>query len=281
MKEFMNIDETAVQKVSLEGLDSYKVAKMIDHSLLHPAMTDEEFEAECQVAIRCDVGAVCVKPYHVKRAAELMAGTDILVSAVIAFPHGNSTMEIKLAEAKQVLDDGATEVDYVINMGKAIAAEFGEVRIPDWTADQPGADTRLEALCSGWGIQKRLRKPGYVPVDSSLNELCEGETEILDCKMLEQVVHAGDAFAIAETDRVAKSLAIALTDVLCLFQPQYIAIGGGVSLTGEPLFERIRLHVKEREFVSNTGRYEIVPCQLGEDVVLVGALLLASGGINS
>ena len=53
MKEFMEIDETAVKKVSIAGLDSYKVAKMIDHSLLHPAMTDEEFEAECQVALEC------------------------------------------------------------------------------------------------------------------------------------------------------------------------------------------------------------------------------------
>lgn len=123
----LKMDKATFPKVSLDGLDSYKIAKMVDHSLLHPAMTDAEFEAECQVALDCNVGAICVKPYHVKRAAELMAGTDILVSAVVAFPHGNSTMEIKLAETRQVLEDGATEVDYVINMGKAISGDWAYV----------------------------------------------------------------------------------------------------------------------------------------------------------
>lgn len=126
MSEIM-IDKETFPKVSTEGLDSYKIAKMVDHSLLHPSMTDAEFEAECAVAIKYNVGAVCVKPYHTKRAAELMAGTDIKVAAVIGFPHGNSTTEIKLAECKQVLDDGATEVDFVINIGKAVGGDWAYV----------------------------------------------------------------------------------------------------------------------------------------------------------
>ena len=73
----VKFDESTFPKVSLDGLDSAKIAKMVDHSLLHPSMTDAEFEAECKVALEYNVGAVCVKPYHVKRAAELMAGTDI------------------------------------------------------------------------------------------------------------------------------------------------------------------------------------------------------------
>ena len=121
----LNKDE--FPKVSLEGLDSHKIAKMVDHSLLHPSMTDAEFEAECEVAKKYNVGAVCVKPYHVKRAAELMAGTDIQVSAVIAFPHGNSTTEIKLAEAEQVCRDGATEVDMVVNIGKVVGGDWSYV----------------------------------------------------------------------------------------------------------------------------------------------------------
>lgn len=56
-----------------------------------------------------------------------MAGTDILVSAVVAFPHGNSTTEIKLAEAEQVLRDGATEVDVVVNIGKVISGDWAYV----------------------------------------------------------------------------------------------------------------------------------------------------------
>lgn len=124
MSKEIEIDENTYVKVGLEGLDSYKVAKMVDHSLLHPAMTDEEFEAECKVAVECNVGAVCVKPYHTRRAAELMAGTDIIVSAVVAFPHGNSTLDIKLAETRQVLEDGATEVDFVINIGKVVGEDW-------------------------------------------------------------------------------------------------------------------------------------------------------------
>lgn len=120
----IELKEENFPKVSLVGLDSRKIAKMVDHSLLHPSMTDEEFEAECAIAKKYDVGAVCVKPYHVKRAAELMAGTDIQVSAVVSFPHGNSTTEIKLAETKQVLDDGATEVDIVVNIGKVVGGDW-------------------------------------------------------------------------------------------------------------------------------------------------------------
>jgi deoxyribose-phosphate aldolase len=120
----VEMDEKSFPKVSLEGLDSAKIAKMVDHSLLHPAMTDEEFEAECATALEYNVGAVCVKPYHAKRAAELMAGSDVMVSAVVSFPHGNSTTEIKLAEAEQVLRDGATEVDVVVNIGKVVSGDW-------------------------------------------------------------------------------------------------------------------------------------------------------------
>lgn len=123
----IEINKDTFPKVSLDGLDSHKIAKMVDHSLLHPAMTDAEFEAECAVARKYNVGAVCVKPYHVKRAAELMAGTDIQISAVIAFPHGNSTTEIKLAEAEQVCQDGATEVDMVVNIGKVVSGDWAYV----------------------------------------------------------------------------------------------------------------------------------------------------------
>jgi deoxyribose-phosphate aldolase len=119
--------ENDFKKYSTEGLDSKKIAKMVDHSLLHPALTDAELESECAKAVRYNVGAVCVKPYHTKRAVQLLAGSDVLVSAVIAFPHGNSATEIKLAECRQVLDDGAMEVDMVINIGKAISGDWDYV----------------------------------------------------------------------------------------------------------------------------------------------------------
>lgn len=160
------------------------------------------------------------------------------------------------------------------------AAEIGHTYIPDWTSQVPGADSKLEVLCSGWGIEARLRKPGYVPENSLLFGMCRGDVQKLSCKMLEEAVYAKDAFAMRELDLVAKGISTALTSVLCLFQPERIAVGGGVALMGEPLFERIRLHTKNREFVTNTGRYDIVPCKLGETVVINGVLLLAAEALN-
>ncbi len=73
---------------------SYReLAKMIDHSLLHPSMTDAEAEAGCRLAAEYDVASVCVKPYFVPRAVELLQGTDVIVGCVIGFPAGNSSTE--------------------------------------------------------------------------------------------------------------------------------------------------------------------------------------------
>jgi len=96
------------------------IAKMIDHSLLHPTMTDAIITDGIALARRFDVATVCVKPYSTRMAAEMLAGSDVGVCAVIAFPHGNSTTDLKLAETQQVLDDGATEVDMVVNIGKVL-----------------------------------------------------------------------------------------------------------------------------------------------------------------
>jgi deoxyribose-phosphate aldolase len=69
-----------------------EIAKMIDHSLLHPTLTDDELREGCELAKKYDVASVCIKPYAVKMAVELLTGTDVLVGTVIGFPHGNSTI---------------------------------------------------------------------------------------------------------------------------------------------------------------------------------------------
>jgi len=159
------------------------------------------------------------------------------------------------------------------------AGELGQIRIADWTVKEPGQDDRLEALCSGWAIEKRLRTPGYVPEYSVLMQLCDGDVTALNCAVLGKAVGENDPFAIGELNHVAKGMSMALADVLCLFQPERIAIGGGVSLIGEPLFELLRKYTQERQFVSNEGNYNIVQCELGEAIVLQGSILLASGNI--
>jgi deoxyribose-phosphate aldolase len=101
-----------------------ELAKMIDHSLLHPAMTDRELEDGCRLAAEYGVASVCIKPYGVKRAVELLEGTGVIVGCVIGFPHGNSLTECKRYEAELACRDGATELDMVINIGKALSGDW-------------------------------------------------------------------------------------------------------------------------------------------------------------
>jgi len=106
---------------------------MIDHSILHPTMTDGILEKECAVARKYSVASVCVKPYMVTHAVELLKGTDVAVGCVIGFPHGNSTPAVKVFEAVQACNDGASEIDMVINIGKALSGDWiyveNEVRV--------------------------------------------------------------------------------------------------------------------------------------------------------
>ena len=104
-----------------------QLAKMIDHSLLHPTMTDQELEDGCRLAAKYGVASVCIKPYAVKRAAELLKGSNVLVGAVIGFPHGNSCTESKRYETELACRDGATEIDMVINIGKALSGDWEHV----------------------------------------------------------------------------------------------------------------------------------------------------------
>ncbi|MBP9903829.1 MAG: deoxyribose-phosphate aldolase [Verrucomicrobia subdivision 3 bacterium] len=104
-----------------------QLAKMIDHSLLHPTMTDQELEAGCKLAAKYGVASVCIKPYATKRAAELLKGTGVLVGAVIGFPHGNSCTESKRYETELACQDGAREIDMVINLGKALSGDWDYV----------------------------------------------------------------------------------------------------------------------------------------------------------
>ena len=105
-----------------------QLAKMIDHSLLHPTMTDQELEDGCKLAAKYGVASVCIKPYAVKRAADLLRGTGVFVGAVIGFPHGNSTTECKRYETELACKDGAVEIDMVINLGKALSGDWDYIQ---------------------------------------------------------------------------------------------------------------------------------------------------------
>lgn len=103
------------------------LAKMIDHSLLHPTMTDAEIQKGLELAVKYKVATCCVKPYSVVQARKALAGSGVGVCAVMGFPHGNSTTKIKIAEAMQCIDDGATELDMVVNNGKVLGGDWQAV----------------------------------------------------------------------------------------------------------------------------------------------------------
>lgn len=104
-----------------------QIAKMIDHSLLHPTMTDDELERGCRIALDYDVASVCIKPYYLKRCAELLSASTVKAGTTIGFPHGGHATSLKVAEAEQALDDGAEELDMVANIGKVLSGDWDYV----------------------------------------------------------------------------------------------------------------------------------------------------------
>lgn len=105
-------------------MDKMKIASMIDHAVLKPEATDFDVERECAVALKYKVASVCVKPCHVEYAARLLEGSCVEVSTVIGFPHGTTTTACKIAESCEAIENGAKELDMVINIGKLLSGDF-------------------------------------------------------------------------------------------------------------------------------------------------------------
>lgn len=140
------------------------IAKMIDHSLLHPTMTDKDIQAGCELAKKYKVATACVKPYSTAMAAKILAGSGVSVCPVVTFPHGNSPTSIKVRETEQVLKDGATEVDMVINIGKALGGDWDYV-----TTDIKAVN---DAVVAGKAILKVIFETDYLK-DEHIVRLCK------------------------------------------------------------------------------------------------------------
>src|SRR5262249_35299031 len=130
------------------------LARMLDHSLLQQTLTDADLEKGCQVAREYGVASVCIKPYGVKLAARILAGSPVAVGTGIGFPHGGHTTAIKVAEAQQALADGARELDMVVNIGKVLSL--------DW--DYVTADVRavVEVAHRGGGLVKVIFENSFL-----------------------------------------------------------------------------------------------------------------------
>lgn len=104
------------------------IAKMIDHSLLNPTLTQDQLNAGITLAKAYDAASVCILPYMLAHTAEQLAGTTVQPSTTIGFPHGGHTTAVKVAEAKQALADGGTELDMVCNISAVLSGDWQRVR---------------------------------------------------------------------------------------------------------------------------------------------------------
>ena len=166
------------------------IAKMIDHSLLNPALTVDELESGCQLAREYDVASVCIMPYYAARCSEMLAGSKVQPSTTIGFPHGGHRTEIKIAEAERALKDGATELDAVINISRARSSDWryvgDEIRALTELTHSRGqkikiifenaylddaTKIRLCEICGEIGVDWVKTSTGYAPSGATMEDL--------------------------------------------------------------------------------------------------------------
>jgi len=103
------------------------IARFIDHTLLKPDATQAQIAQLCHEARQYSFAAVCVNPTHVKLCADLLKGSSVAVCTVVGFPLGATPPEVKAYETQKAIDDGATEIDMVINVGALKGGEYDQV----------------------------------------------------------------------------------------------------------------------------------------------------------
>jgi len=141
-----------------------QLAKYIDHSLLHPTMTDKDLEEGCAVALKYNTASVCIKPYAVKKAASLLSSSDVAVCTVIGFPHGSNTNSMKVEETIESCINGAVEIDMVVNIGKVLGA--------DWDYVSKEIESINSACLKNGAILKVIFENDFLNTDQKI-KLCE------------------------------------------------------------------------------------------------------------
>ncbi len=174
----MAVEGLESKRLTVADLTYAEVAKSIDHSLLRPELDLDTVADGVRLAIRYDVASATVRPADVGLAAGLVAGSSVLVSTVVGFPHGSSTTATKAFEAARALDDGAHELDMVLNIGRLRSGQDDEVRDEIRT---------IVELATGRGaIVKVILENAYLT----------DEQKVLGCRLAEQ---AGAQFVKTST----------------------------------------------------------------------------------
>jgi deoxyribose-phosphate aldolase len=130
-----------------QALTVQDIARMIDHSLLRPTLTDDEFCEGIELAIQYKTATVCVAPYDVPRSVSMLTGSEVRVSTVVDFPHGSNLTASKVFEAEQAMDCGAVELDMVLAISRLVSGQHGyveqDVRAVVATAHRRGAVVKV------------------------------------------------------------------------------------------------------------------------------------------
>jgi len=136
------------------------IARMLDHSLLQPWLTEEDIRKGCEIAVKYNTAAVCARPGDMKLVVELLRGTDVMPCTVIGFPHGAHLTAVKVYEAEQAMLDGCRELDMVINIGRMKAGDYDFVE----------ADIRAvaEAAHRGGAILKVIIETCYLTAEEKV-----------------------------------------------------------------------------------------------------------------
>jgi deoxyribose-phosphate aldolase len=145
------------------------IARSLDHALLTPALTESELRAGCELALRYEVATAMVLPYFAPRAVELLAGSAVVASSTVGFPHGAQTTEIKAREARSLVEAGCRELDMVVNISR--------VKSHDWALVRADIAAVLEPVRASGAKLKVIFENCYL-IDSEKVRLCELCTEL-------------------------------------------------------------------------------------------------------
>lgn len=141
------------------------IVALIDHAVLQPTQTDDDLRAACRLCVEVGTASVCVKPGMVPLAAELLAGSKVVPSTVIGFPHGGTSTGAKVRETEIACREAAREVDMVVNIGRVLAG--------DWQFVLEDIRAVREAASGGGALTKVIFETGLLPSDGMKIRLCE------------------------------------------------------------------------------------------------------------
>ncbi len=165
---------------------------------------------------------------------------------------------------------GGWIVDGNVDNGQGIgAAEMGHTWVPDPIS---GIPAELEQVCSGWGIGRRAREA--VENKKSLMLEMAGALDAIDARIVYAAAEKGDEIAKKILNETCQMLGVAMSNVIALLHPERVIVGGGVSLMGPLFWNRLQSEVAARAMPSFISSVEVVRAELGEDVVVIGALCL-------